>query len=154
MTSKELKRLSRKELLELLIKQQDLLAQIQAELEDAKAQLKKRNIVLNQVGTMAEAALALNDVFEATDKAAKQYLDNIKHISESQTEKSVKVETETRIHCEKIIEEARGKARNIIAQAEAESRKKRKAAEDYLRAATQSAKDLLESISNKVLDAQ
>lgn len=39
MTSKELKRLSRKELLELLIDQRDALAQMQAELEDAKAQL-------------------------------------------------------------------------------------------------------------------
>lgn len=153
MTSKELKRLSRKELLELLIEQQDLLVQVQAELKNAKAQLEKRDIILDQVGTMAEAALALNGVFEATDKAAKQYLDSIRQISESQTEKSVKVETETRIRCEKIIEEARGRAQSIIAQAEAESRKKRKAADDYLRAATQSAKELLENMHDKTLEA-
>lgn len=149
MTSKELKRVSRKELLELLIKQQDLLAQTQAELEDAKAQLKKRNIVLNQVGTMAEAALALNEVFEATDKAAKQYLENIKRISDAQAEKSAKIEAETKVRCEKTIGEAKDKAQAILMQAETESRKKRKAADDYLRAAMQSTKELLERMQAK-----
>lgn len=149
MTSKELKRVSRKELLELLIKQQDLLAQTQAELEDAKAQLKKRNIVLNQVGTMAEAALALNEVFEATDKAAKQYLENIKRISDAQAEKSAKIEAETKVRCEKIIGEAKDKAQAILMQAETESKKKRKAADDYLRAAMQSTKELLERMQAK-----
>lgn len=149
MTSNDLKRLSRKELLELLIEQSDALAQAQAELESVKGELNKRHIVRDQAGTMAEAALALNGVFEAADKAAKQYLENIKRISASQTEISARIETKTRIHCERIVEEAKTKARDMIEQAEAESRKKRKAADDYLRAATQSAKELLENMQAK-----
>lgn len=100
---------------------------------------------------MAEATLALNGVFEAADKAAKEYLENIKRILESQTEKFAKIEAETQTRCEKIIEEARGKAQAIIVRAEAESRKKRKAADDYLRAATKSAKELLENMQSKAL---
>lgn len=149
MASKELKRLSRKELLELLIEQRDVLAQTQAELAEAKTELNKRSIVLKQVGTMAEATLALNGVFEAADKAAKQYLDNIKRISDSQSEKSAKIEAETQTRCAKIIEEAKDKAQAILLQAETESRKKRKAADDYLRAVTQSVKELHENMQAK-----
>lgn len=149
MTSKELKRLSRKELLELLIEQRDMLVQTQAELEAAKAELDKRHIVLDKVGTMAEATLALNGVFEAADKAAKQYLENIKRISDTQSDKSAKIEAETQARCERIMEEAKNKAQAILVQAETESRKKRKAADDYLRAATQSAKELLENMQAK-----
>ena len=149
MASKELKRLSRKELLELLIEQRDVLAQTQAELAEAKTELNKRSIALKQVGTMAEATLALNGVFEAADKAAKQYLDNIKRISDSQSEKSAKIEAETQTRCAKIIEEAKDKAQAILLQAETESRKKRKAADDYLRAVTQSVKELHENMQAK-----
>lgn len=146
MTSNELRKLSRKELLEILLEQSVTLDRIQVELEDAKVQLQKRHIDMNQAGTMAEAALILNGVFEAADNAAKQYLDNIKQISESQAEKSAQIESETEKRCEKIIEEAKDKAQAILMQAEMESGKKRKAADDYLRAATQSAKELLENV--------
>ena len=149
MTSKELKRLSRKELLELLIEQREVLSQIQAELEAAKAELDKRHIVLDKVGTMAEATLALNGVFEAADNAAKEYLENIKRISDTQSDKSAKIEAETQARCERIMEEANNKAQAILVQAETESRKKRKAADDYLRSATQSAKELLENMQAK-----
>ncbi len=42
MASKELKKLSRKELLELLIEQRDMLSQTQVEIEDTKEKPKRR----------------------------------------------------------------------------------------------------------------
>ena len=149
MTDKTLKKLSRQELLELLLEQSDALAQAQEEINNMKAQLETKNIVIEKAGSMAEAALMLNGVFQAADNAATQYLDNIKTLSAIQTKITKKIESEAQARCEKVIEEAKEKARHIIDQAESESIKKRKAADDYLRAATQSAKELLENMQAK-----
>ena len=77
MTDKELKKLSRKDLLSLLVyvsKERDELKQ---ELEEARRELKERKITAERAGSIAEAALKLNGVFEAAQAAADQYLENI-----------------------------------------------------------------------------
>lgn len=81
MTDKDLKRLRRDELLEMLIAQSKRTDQLQAELDAARAQLASRAIVLEEAGSIAEAALRINGVFEAAQAAAQQYLDNIRRIS-------------------------------------------------------------------------
>lgn len=78
MTDKELKRLSRVELLEMLIALTEENEELKARLEQAQADLADRKIAISQAGTLAEAALRLNGVFEAADQAARQYLDNIR----------------------------------------------------------------------------
>ena len=77
MTSKELKRLSRRELLEMLIEQTKENQRLRNRLEQAEAELKNRELVSLRAGSMAEAAMQLNGVFEAADKAARQYLENV-----------------------------------------------------------------------------
>ena len=78
MTDKELRRLSRRQLLEMLVIQKKENTRLRQELERARAALIERRIAIDQSGTMAEAALRRNQVFEAADRAAKQYLQNIK----------------------------------------------------------------------------
>ena len=78
MTDKELRRLSRGELLEMLLAETKENQRLRAQLEQAQAELESRQIVLEQSGSMAEAALRLNGVFEAADRAARQYLDSIR----------------------------------------------------------------------------
>lgn len=77
MTDKELKRLSRVELLELLLAQMEENEKLSRQLQKAQIALENRKIEIENAGTMAEAALRLNGVFEAADQAAKQYLENI-----------------------------------------------------------------------------
>jgi light-regulated signal transduction histidine kinase (bacteriophytochrome) len=84
MTDKELARLGRRELLELLIQQSKEMAQLQQELDEAKAQLARREITIESCGTLAEAALKLSGIFEAADAAAAQYLENIKRHGEAE----------------------------------------------------------------------
>lgn len=78
MTDKELRRLSRGELLEMLLAETKENQRLRAQLEQAQAELESRQILLEQSGSMAEAALRLNGVFEAADRAARQYLDSIR----------------------------------------------------------------------------
>lgn len=82
MTDRELKRLSRAELLELLLEKSRENERLRAQLEEAKEQLASRTIQLANAGSIAEAALQLNGVFEAADRAARQYLDNVRRIAE------------------------------------------------------------------------
>jgi glutathione S-transferase len=80
MTDKQLKRLSRADLLELLLIQTKENERLHAELEEARAQLESRRICVEEAGSIANAALALNGVMEAAQAAADQYLENIAQI--------------------------------------------------------------------------
>ena len=84
MTNKELRRLSRSELLEMLIAQTEENSQLKIRLELAEVQLRDRRIEIDKAGSLAEAALSLNGVFQAAEAAAQQYLDNIQRISSQQ----------------------------------------------------------------------
>lgn len=78
MTNKELRKLGRRELLEMLISQTKELNRVKRELDDAHNALNDRRILLAESGSIAEAALKLNKVFEAAQEAADQYLENIR----------------------------------------------------------------------------
>lgn len=82
MTDKELQKLSRIDLLELLLEKSKENEKLQEELEQVKAKLAEREIKIEKAGSIAEAALALNGVFEAAQAAADQYLENLRRISE------------------------------------------------------------------------
>lgn len=122
MTEKELKRLSRSELLEMLIGQMEENEKLKIELEQARKKAESRQITIDRAGSIAEAALALNGVFDAAEAAAAQYLENIQRLSGSQE-----------AVCRQMEEDARAKAQAIRAQAEAYSQKVRAEADEYSR---------------------
>ncbi|MBQ2690784.1 MAG: DNA repair protein [Clostridia bacterium] len=82
MTDKELRKLTRAELLEMLISQMKENERLQEQVEELAAQLEDRRIMLEEAGSIAEASLRLNGVFQAAEKAAQQYLENIKRLSD------------------------------------------------------------------------
>lgn len=103
---KKLNRLSRAELLELLLAQTQETERLQQELQQAKTQLESRELKLRQAGDLAQAALAVNDVMEAAQKAAQQYLENIEAMEQA-----------ARAESEQLIAEARQEARRICMEA-------------------------------------
>ena len=78
MAERELRRMNRMELIEIIY----ALKQHEEELEQQNANLRRqladRTLRLEQVGSIAEAALSLNRVFEAAQAAADQYLESVK----------------------------------------------------------------------------
>jgi hypothetical protein len=60
-----------------------LIDRLDKELKTTKAQLNKREIAIESAGSIAEAALKLNGVFEAAQKAADQYLENVRMQTEA-----------------------------------------------------------------------
>ena len=77
MTDQELRKLSRRDLLELLIGKTRECEELQKKLESAETALQERLIQIGESGSIAEAALQINGVFEAAEAAARQYLENV-----------------------------------------------------------------------------
>lgn len=87
MTDRELRRLSRAELLEMLLEQMEENEKLNQRLEKMQEKLADRRIIIGQSGTMAEAALKLNGVFEAADQAVRQYMENIRIAAQESSDK-------------------------------------------------------------------
>lgn len=104
MTEKELRKLNRYELLEMLLAQGKKLERLERELAEANERLAQRQQIVATSGTMAEAAMRLNRVFEAADSAVKEYLSNMELIANS------------------LLDDARREAARIIKDAEQQAR--------------------------------
>ncbi len=74
----DLRKLKRADLLEILVEQGRELERLRHELALAQAELEDRRIRIDNCGSIAEAALQLNGVFEAAQAAADQYLASVK----------------------------------------------------------------------------
>ena len=78
MREKEMRKLSRADLLELLLQERKENEELRAEVKRLQEQLDDRILKGKKAGSIAEAALQLNGVFEAAQNAAYQYLENIR----------------------------------------------------------------------------
>ena len=76
MAGKDLRKLSKTELLELLVEQARENVALRARAEAAEAELAERRLQISQSGSIAEAALKLSGVFEAAQKAIDLYREN------------------------------------------------------------------------------
>lgn len=85
MTDKQLKKLSRRELLEMLIVQTRKVEALEKQLEEANRKLEDKLLLIENSGSLAEAVMKLNGVFEAAQNAAQQYLVNIRHRQTEET---------------------------------------------------------------------
>lgn len=106
MTDKELKRLSRSDLLEMLIAQSKEVQTLQAKLTAAETALHQREITIDKAGSIAEAALQLNGVFDSAQAACAQYIENIRRLSQQQEEACARMEAESAAKAKAILDEA------------------------------------------------
>mgnify|MGYP004484013891 CR=1 FL=1 len=78
---KKIKKLKRIDLLEILLAQSKRIDELEEELAETKRQLLSKKIRIREIGTLAEASLQLNHIFEDADAAARQYLHNIRRLN-------------------------------------------------------------------------
>ena len=95
MTEKELKKLNRQELLEVLLAQSKKIDRLQAQLKETKEKLAEKELMISEAGSIAEASLVLNNIFADAQKAADQYLYNIRLMHERAKAEYEKGELET-----------------------------------------------------------
>lgn len=153
MTDKELKRLNRKELVEIIYQLQIEQQQAQQKIASLEQELADRSIRLENAGSIADAALGINHIFESAQTAADEYYQSVQAASaemEDRIAETDKICEEKLWNADKkavqILEDAEDEARNIVNRAEKESREKwnefRKRVDDLL-AAQEELRDFL-----------
>lgn len=92
MTDKDLKKLNRSELLEIMLEQSREIDRLQEELEETRNALQERNLKIESCGSIAEAAAEVNSLFHAAQRAADMYLLNVQRICAEKAEAAGKAE--------------------------------------------------------------
>ena len=121
MKSRNLKKLSRGELLEILVEQSEKIEILERQLAATTAALEDRRIAITESGSIAEAALKLNAVFQSADNAVSQYMENIEKLSGAQEKICAQREAESQKKAAAIIAEAKRKSEVMIAEAKQQS---------------------------------
>ena len=75
-----------------------------------QAQLADRTIKIDQAGSIAEASLQLSGIFTAAQDSCQYYMDNIRMLSERQSQVCQDMERETKEKCDRMVAEAEQKA--------------------------------------------
>lgn len=96
MTEKELRRLRRSDLMEILLELSKENEQLREQLQEAEKKIQDRQILIEESGSLAEAVLKLNRIFEDAQSACEQYEHNVRLRCEQ-------LESETAKKCEKIL---------------------------------------------------
>ena len=99
MDAKSLKKLNRRELLELMVQISEENEVLARENEVLKAEIENRKLSAKEIGSLAQASLDANNYFVAAENAAKLYLENIARIEQETKERSSKLLEETLAEC-------------------------------------------------------
>lgn len=78
----DLSRLKKTELLEIMLSQGEEIDSLRAQVEELQARLDSREFELSKAGSIAEASLAVTEIFREADKAAMIYLENIRRLAQ------------------------------------------------------------------------
>lgn len=114
MTDKELRHLNRRELIDIIYELQKRYADSENEVERLQADLNRKALSVSESGSIAEAALKVNGIFEAAQAAADQYLLSIKTAN---TDMAAKIERVKR-QSEEVLQQANLRAASIVQEAE------------------------------------
>lgn len=145
MTEKDLKKLSRADLLQMMIAQSEELQTLRERLQLAEGLLKERELQIDNAGSIAEASLRLNGVFEAAQAACDQYIDNIRLLSDRQEAVCRRREEACQRETQRMLADAQARCEAMEAQT-------RQKCEEMLRAAKVESQSYWAEVSGK-LDA-
>lgn len=106
MISKELKRLSRRELVDIIYQLKKNEQEKQEQIAALEEELQERRIRISVAGSIAEAAVDITNVFSTAQRTADLYLHEIASMKE-----------DTERECAKMLEDARKQAEMILAEA-------------------------------------
>lgn len=117
MTDKEVKRLSRYQLIEIIYQLQireEELTEINQRLEE---ELRSKRIRIENAGNIAQAALELNEVFQSAQNAAEQYLAEIQVIQETAEKERQRIISAAEEEARQMIQKAKEEAAIIMDEA-------------------------------------
>lgn len=131
MDNKELRKLGRKELLEVILAQTKRIEELEILLKKTTNSLNSKKIQIEESGSLAEAVAKISQIFETAQKTADLYLENIK-------DKAKKNEA-------KMLKEYEKEKQRMLKKVAKECDKKRQEADEYI-------KDIEEKVRQLVKD--
>lgn len=84
-TDNDLSKLKRRELLEIMLSQSKEIDVLRDRVAELEAQLANREFEFDRIGSIAEASLAVTNIFKEADDAARTYLENIRRAYEKRS---------------------------------------------------------------------
>ncbi|MBQ9421631.1 MAG: hypothetical protein IJU30_07760 [Lachnospiraceae bacterium] len=172
MTERELQKLHRTELISLLLNAVRENEALREDVTAAEKKLSDKDIIVRDTGSIAEASIKINKVFEAAQASADQYLANIRRLEDETaasvrqkeenasaeadrllretTEKCGKLDAETAEKCRLMEAETAEKCRHMISEAEEECRRQ----EEKLHKIEQSCADAEARSAQKCLEIE
>ena len=124
MTGKELQKLTRQDLLELLLDAEKENESLRAEVAALRAEAEDKRLVLGKVGSIAEASLLVNGVFSAAQAAADQYVLNVKRVCEEKAayvRQADDIVKKAQAEAEQMREETKKVCKRMVQQAKEEA---------------------------------
>ena len=107
MISKELKNLSRRELVDIIYQMKKNEQQMQGEIAALQEQLQDKRIRLSEAGSISEAAVSVSNVFSAAQTAADLYLQEIACMKEDAAKECAQMINEANKTVERIFAKAK-----------------------------------------------
>lgn len=123
MAEKELRRMSREELVEIIYALQQNQQTLEEQNHALQAKLDERTLKWQKAGSLAEAALSLNGVFESAQAAADQYLASVQAGEEEARARAEEITADARRQADELLADAKREADNLTAQAKQDADK-------------------------------
>ena len=120
MPDRELRRMRRTELVEIILALKQTEDRLRAENAALSAQLQERQIHIENAGSIAQAALELNKVFEAAQAAADEYVASVRAANKNTDASANALRAQAEAEAEQILAQAQTEAANLKARTQKE----------------------------------
>ena len=118
MNSKELKRLSRRELVEIIYQLKKNEQEMQEEIEALKNELQDKHIRIATSGSIADAAVSISNLFSTAQTTADLYLQEITYMKEKTEKECAQKVEDTEKECAQKVEDTEKKVKDILLDGE------------------------------------
>lgn len=112
MTDKEFRKLKRSDLIAIIYEYQKKQEELVKEIGELRAQLESKNLKISKAGSIAEAVVELDLLFETAQKTADDYIEQVRLANEEAEQKAAEIIKQAEKEAAEIVSKARDKADN------------------------------------------
>jgi len=112
MTDKEFRKLKRGDLIAIIYEYQKKQEELVKEISELREQLESKNLKINKAGSIAEAVVGLDLLFETAQKTADDYIEQVRLANEEAEKKAAEIIKRAEDEAAEIVLKAKTKAAN------------------------------------------
>ena len=116
MTEKELRSLSKIQMLNILRQQENEIEQLTSQRKELERKLEERQLQVDEAGSLAEASVMVSGVLQAAQNAADVYLENIRAVEAERSAQVARLEREAQEKAKEMYKESEEKHEEMMAR--------------------------------------